>query len=225
MFSASGRVITFHGFLKAYVEGTDDSAARRRPGDPSPGARRGRPGHRRVAVGGRPRDQAAVAVHRGHADQGARGPRDRPPLDVRLDHRHHPQPRLRLQEGHRPGAGLAGVLRDQAAGGPLHAGWCPTSSPPRWRTSSTTSPAAARTRSPSSASSTSAPTPSTGLHPLVNGLGDIDAKELATFPIGGDDSGIALRVGKYGPYLEGPGDDGEAAAKRANVPEDLPPTS
>ena len=62
-----------------------------------------------------------------------------------------------------------------------------------------------------------------GLHPLVNGLGDIDAKELATFPIGGADSGIALRVGKYGPYLEGPGDDGEAAAKRANVPEDLPP--
>ena len=57
----------------------------------------------------------------------------------------------------------------------------------------------------------------------MNGLGEIDAKELATFPIGGPDSGIALRVGKYGPYLEGPDDDGEAAAKRANVPEDLPP--
>ena len=28
VFSASGRVITFHGFLKAYVEGTDDAAAR-----------------------------------------------------------------------------------------------------------------------------------------------------------------------------------------------------
>ena len=28
VFSASGRVITFHGFLKAYVEGTDDSSAR-----------------------------------------------------------------------------------------------------------------------------------------------------------------------------------------------------
>ena len=26
VFSASGRVITFHGFLKAYVEGTDDAA-------------------------------------------------------------------------------------------------------------------------------------------------------------------------------------------------------
>jgi DNA topoisomerase-1 len=62
-----------------------------------------------------------------------------------------------------------------------------------------------------------------GLHPLVNGLGEIDAKELATFPIGGPDSGIALRVGKYGPYLEGPGDDGAPAGKRANVPDDLPP--
>ena len=43
-----------------------------------------------------------------------------------------------------------------------------------------------------------------GLHRLVTGLGEIDAKELATFPIGGPDSGIVLRVGRYGPYLEGP---------------------
>jgi len=57
----------------------------------------------------------------------------------------------------------------------------------------------------------------------VTGLGDIDAKELATFPVGGPDSGIVLRVGRYGPYLEGPDDDGTPAAKRANVPDDLPP--
>ena len=62
-----------------------------------------------------------------------------------------------------------------------------------------------------------------GLKALVTELGEIDAKELATFPIGGPDSGIALRVGKYGPYLEGPGDDGTPAAKKANVPDDLPP--
>jgi DNA topoisomerase-1 len=30
-------------------------------------------------------------------------------------------------------------------------------------------------------------------------------------------------VGRYGPYLEGPGDDGTPGAKRANVPDDLPP--
>jgi DNA topoisomerase-1 len=62
-----------------------------------------------------------------------------------------------------------------------------------------------------------------GLHSLVTGLGEIDAKALATFPIGEPEDGIQLRVGKYGPYLEGPGDDGTPFAKRANVPEDLPP--
>ncbi|WP_148573768.1 type I DNA topoisomerase [Nocardioides caldifontis] len=53
-----------------------------------------------------------------------------------------------------------------------------------------------------------------GLAKLVNELGDIDARELATFPIG---EGIDLRVGRYGPYVE------DAEGKRANVPEDLPP--
>ncbi len=59
-----------------------------------------------------------------------------------------------------------------------------------------------------------------GLHRLVNELGDIDAKEMATFPIG---EGIALRVGRYGPYVEGPDDEGNPAGRRANVPDDLPP--
>ncbi|HEX5772278.1 MAG TPA: type I DNA topoisomerase [Nocardioidaceae bacterium] len=53
-----------------------------------------------------------------------------------------------------------------------------------------------------------------GLHKLVSELGEIDARELATFPIG---DGLDLRVGRYGPYIET--EDG----KRANVPEDLPP--
>jgi DNA topoisomerase-1 len=53
-----------------------------------------------------------------------------------------------------------------------------------------------------------------GLHPLVNNLGDIDARELASFPIA--DSGITLRVGRYGPYVER-GDE------RANVPPDVAP--
>ena len=81
-------------------------------------------------------------------------------------------------------------------------------------------------RRPSSASSTSAPTGWSGCSQLVNELGDIDAKELATFPVGGPDSGIVLRVGRYGPYLEGPGPttgDEPSADVRANVPDDLPP--
>lgn len=60
-----------------------------------------------------------------------------------------------------------------------------------------------------------------GLKTLVTELGEIDAKEMATFPIG---EGIDLRVGRYGPYVEGPGPDGgDAAPVRANVPDDLPP--
>jgi DNA topoisomerase I len=62
-----------------------------------------------------------------------------------------------------------------------------------------------------------------GLKKLVDELGDIDARELATFPIGDPEAGINLRVGRYGPYLEGPDDEGNPTGKRANVPDDLPP--
>jgi DNA topoisomerase-1 len=53
-----------------------------------------------------------------------------------------------------------------------------------------------------------------GLKKLVTELGEIDARELATFPIG---EGINLRVGRYGPYVE------DEEGKRGNVPDDLPP--
>ncbi len=53
-----------------------------------------------------------------------------------------------------------------------------------------------------------------GLSILVNGLGDIDAREISSFPVG--DSGIILRVGRYGAYLDHNGE-------RANLPEDLAP--
>ena len=54
-----------------------------------------------------------------------------------------------------------------------------------------------------------------GLTTLVNELGEIDARELSTHPLG--DSGIAVRVGRYGTYVE------DAEGKRANVPEELAP--
>src|SRR5699024_9698266 len=54
-----------------------------------------------------------------------------------------------------------------------------------------------------------------GLHALVNELGEIDARELSTFPIA--DSGINVRVGRYGTYVE------DSEGKRANVPEDVAP--
>jgi DNA topoisomerase I len=52
-----------------------------------------------------------------------------------------------------------------------------------------------------------------GLHALVSDIGDIDAREVNTFPIG---NGIAARVGRYGPYVE-------RGEERASVPEELAP--
>src|SRR4029453_13217833 len=56
-----------------------------------------------------------------------------------------------------------------------------------------------------------------GLQRLVSELGEIDARKLSTFPISDLDSGIVVRVGRYGTYVE------DEEGRRANVPEDLPP--
>ncbi|UGY92315.1 type I DNA topoisomerase [Streptomyces gobiensis] len=58
-----------------------------------------------------------------------------------------------------------------------------------------------------------------GLKELVSDLGAIDAKGISSFPVGND---IVLRVGRYGPYVEKPGPEGETG-QRADVPDDLPP--
>ncbi|SDO98527.1 type I DNA topoisomerase [Actinacidiphila guanduensis] len=58
-----------------------------------------------------------------------------------------------------------------------------------------------------------------GLKELVEDLGAIDAREISSFPVG---DGIVLRVGRYGPYVER-GEKGEEGHQRADVPEDLPP--
>ncbi|GII31156.1 type I DNA topoisomerase [Planotetraspora mira] len=53
-----------------------------------------------------------------------------------------------------------------------------------------------------------------GLKEMVTDLGEIDAKEISSFAIRGSD--IVIRVGRYGPYL-----DREGA--RVNIPEDMTP--
>jgi DNA topoisomerase-1 len=52
-----------------------------------------------------------------------------------------------------------------------------------------------------------------GLKDLVTDLGAIDAREVNSVPVG---EGIVLRVGRYGPYVE-------RGDQRADVPADLPP--
>ncbi|PSL05450.1 DNA topoisomerase I [Haloactinopolyspora alba] len=53
-----------------------------------------------------------------------------------------------------------------------------------------------------------------GLKKLADNLGEIDAREISSFPLG---EGFTVRVGRYGPYVEDP------EGNRGSVPEDLPP--
>jgi DNA topoisomerase I len=53
-----------------------------------------------------------------------------------------------------------------------------------------------------------------GLKQLVSDLEDIDARDVSSFPLAGTD--IVVRVGRYGPYLERDG-------QRVNVPGDIAP--
>ena len=223
VFSASGRVITFHGFLKAYVEGSDDAdataddAETRLPnvseGDPVSAAAIRAEGHQTKPPAryteatlikeleereiGRPSTYASIIgtiLNRGYVYK--KGTALVPAwLAFSV---------IRLLEEHFTRlvsyeftARMEDVLDDVAGG--------------------------RRDRNTELAEFYFGSGEVEGLQKLVNELGDIDAKELATFPIGGDDSGVHLRVGKYGPYLEGPGDDGAAFATKANVPDDLPP--
>jgi DNA topoisomerase I len=53
-----------------------------------------------------------------------------------------------------------------------------------------------------------------GLKEMVSDLSDIDARDVSSFPLAGTD--IVVRVGRYGPYLERDG-------QRVNVPDDTAP--
>jgi DNA topoisomerase I len=70
-----------------------------------------------------------------------------------------------------------------------------------------------------------------GLSALLAGLPDIDARALASFPVGpegiaeqpvrGEPGEVVLRVGKYGPYVERTTASGDS--EKGNVPADLAP--
>ena len=222
VFSASGRVLTFHGFLKAYVEGSDDGGATddqetRLPnvseGDRVTAAQLRAEGHATKPPAryteatlvkeleereiGRPSTYASIIgtiLNRGYVYKKGTAlvPAWLAFSVIRLLEEHFT--RLVSYEFT---AQMESVLDDVAGG--------------------------RRDRNDELGTFYFGSDEVEGLQKLVNELGDIDAKELATFPIGGPDSGVQLRVGKYGPYLEGPGDDGTAFATKANVPDDLPP--
>ena len=213
VFSASGRVITFHGFLKAYVEGRDDDTESddretRLPnvaeGDAVTAASINASGHTTKPPSryteatlireleereiGRPSTYAAIIgtiLNRGYVYKKGTAlvPAWLAFSVIRLLEEHFT--RLVSYEFT---AEMERIL-DEVAGG-------------------------RRDRNTELASFYFGDGDVEGLQKLVGELGDIDARELATFPI---TEGVDLRVGRYGPYIETP--DGT----RANVPDDLPP--
>jgi DNA topoisomerase-1 len=215
VFSATGRVITFHGFLKAYVEGSDDEEAEKddsqtrlpnvQQGDSVSAAALKAAGHETKPPSryteatlireleereiGRPSTYASIIgtiLNRGYVYK--KGTALVPAwLAFSV---------IRLLEDHFSSlvsyeftAGMEDIL-DEIAGG---------------RADRVTELARFYFGNGDG---------SAGLHKLVTELGEIDARELATFPIS---EGVKLRVGKYGPYIETESGD------RANVPDDLPP--
>ncbi|HCB03698.1 MAG TPA: type I DNA topoisomerase [Nocardioides sp.] len=222
VFSASGRVITFHGFLKAYVEGTeggkrsdDDQVPlpELHEGDPVTAASLNAQGHETKPPAryteatlikeledreiGRPSTYASIIgtiLNRGYVYKKGTAlvPAWLAFSVIRLLEEHFPR-----QISYEFTAGMEDVLDEIAAG--------------------------RKDRNTELGEFYFGSDRVEGLHHLITNLGEIDARELATFPIGGPDSGINLRVGRYGPYLEGPDDEGNPTGKRANVPDDLPP--
>ncbi|GMA86593.1 hypothetical protein GCM10025868_18430 [Angustibacter aerolatus] len=57
-----------------------------------------------------------------------------------------------------------------------------------------------------------------GLKGLADDLDEIDARQVSTVELG---EGVVVRVGRYGPYVEVTGDDGQP--QRATVPDDIAP--
>ena len=223
VFSASGRVITFHGFLKAYVEGTDDASATKddaetrlpalEQGDSVSAASVSAAGHETKPPSryteatlikeledreiGRPSTYASIIktiIDRGYVYKKGTA---LVPAWLAFSVTRLLEEHFDRLVSYEFTAGMEDVLDEIAAG--------------------------RKDRATELGEFYYGSDKIKGLHGLVTGLGDIDAKEMATFPVGGADSGIVLRVGRYGPYLEGPDDEGNPAGKRANVPEDLPP--
>ena len=213
-FGASGTVITFRGFLAAYEEGRDDDRAA--PDDDEerrlPNLSEGDAVQLRELEPQGHETNPPRALHRGDARPHARGARHRPPVDVRVDPRHDPRPRLRLQAGHGARAVVPRLLGRRPARAALRRGSSTTTSR---RDGGRPRPHRGRRRgsaSSGSAASTSATAKRRAARARLD-LGAIDAREINSLEIG---DGIVLRVGRYGPYLERDG-------QRANVPDDLVP--
>ncbi|MET9023881.1 type I DNA topoisomerase [Actinopolymorpha sp. NPDC004070] len=240
-FTASGKVITFHGFLKAYVEGVDDastetdSAERRLPdvveGDTLVATRIDADGHETKPPAryteatlvreleereiGRPSTYASILgtiLGRGYIYKKGQAlvPTWVAFAVVRLLEEHF----AHLVD-YNFTASMEDALDEIARGGSDMQTWLA-----RFYFGAPGEGTANGGGAPGGPAGTGngVALQSDGLKSLVTELGEIDAREISTFPIGDNGTGpIVIRVGRYGPYVE------DAEGNRANVPEDLPP--
>ncbi|MFC1418190.1 type I DNA topoisomerase [Streptacidiphilus cavernicola] len=234
-FSATGKIITFHGFLKAYVEGRDDPDAelddreRRLPpvaeGDSlgaeevTPDGHSTKPPARFTEASlikeleereiGRPSTYAAIIdtiVYRGYVFKKGTAlvPSFLALAVVRLLEEHFGR-LVDYDFTAKMENDLDGIARGEGASVP----WLR-----RFYWGQQTEGAATTSANSAADAGNGDGDHLGGLKELVTDLGAIDAREISSFPLG--DSGIVLRVGRYGPYVE----KGE---QRADVPDELAP--
>jgi DNA topoisomerase-1 len=235
-FGASGKVINFYGFLKAYVESTDEATAdrddqeRRLPplaeSDPLSALRLGpaehstRPPARYTEASlikeledreiGRPSTYASIIgtiLDRGYVFKkgSALVPSFLAFAVVTLLERHFSE-----LVDYEFTAQMEDALDEIARGEAERVPWLKRfyfGAPPDSQ-AEPGSPGATEQEAPDRSGENK------GLKALVTSIGDIDARDVSSFPLAGTD--IVVRVGRYGPYLERDG-------QRANVPEDMAP--
>ena len=115
-----------------------------RPRRGAAASRRGRNAPLRRTGAEKPHHPSPESVQRSHAHPGTGRNGHRPAQHLRLDHRHDPCPRLRVQAETRQHAGshLDGICRLAPARKPICPTWSITSLRPRWKMNSTPSAAA-----------------------------------------------------------------------------------
>ena len=96
---ASATKTLFDGFARVYTEGRDDEAEDDDESAQLPALAEGDATDRPRRHPDPALHRAAAALHRGDPDQGARGARHRPPVDLRRDDLDHRRPRLRPDRG------------------------------------------------------------------------------------------------------------------------------
>ena len=158
----------------------------------------------------------ARALHGGDPGQGARGPRHRPPVDVRLDHRARSSTAATCSRRERRSCRRSSPSRSRSCSRGTSGGSSTTTSPRAWRTTSTGSPpgseAARRAGCSASTSATATPGPARARHRPPRrdrrARGQLDRRSRAATS--------SCASAATGPYLE-------RGEERASVPDDIAP--